>query len=568
MENFTFRACGQARLPLSLLSLLAALSAVPALAQPSAPPATDAAAAAPEAAAPRFDILEFQIEGNTRLSDVQIEAAVLPFLGEGRSMVDVDGARAALEKVYQGAGYLTVFVDVPEQRVEGGVVRLAVLEGRVERLAVTGSRYYAQGRIRTALSELAAGQVPNFNIVQQQLASVSRGEERRVQPVLRPGRQPGTVEAELKVEDKLPLSGSFELSNAASADTDPLRAAVHLRYDNLLQRDHSIALTLMGAPMASRESRVAVLNYTVPLADGDALTFTAVNSSSDVDSLGGVNVLGKGTTLGLRYSVSRALAESVHSLSLGLDFKDLKENVSLGRGADAAALSANPLRYMPLQAAYNGTWFGPTSQHNLSLTATLGLRRLLYREIDCQLADGTVARDDQFACKRRGADGGFSTLKLDWRGQQRLGPVELAARFGAQLATQQLPSSEQYSLGGADTVRGYYDGVAAGDFGWLGSLELRSRNFAPALLRSFEGANLPPFSELGIHLFADAASVSLIDPEPGQQRRVPLLSSGLGLRLALSAGLSLNLDWGRRHRDLPTRRAPQDHLHLRAALRF
>src|SRR5262245_52566482 len=64
----------------------------------------------------RFDILEFRIEGNTVLSVPVIEQVVTPFLGPGRTMADVEAARAALEKAYQGTGWLTVFVDVPEQR--------------------------------------------------------------------------------------------------------------------------------------------------------------------------------------------------------------------------------------------------------------------------------------------------------------------------------------------------------------------------------------------------------------------------------------------------------------------
>ena len=121
-------------------------------------------------AAPRFAILEFEIDGNTVLPVAAVERAVLPFLGENRQLADVEGARAALEQVYQQAGYLTVFVDVPEQRIDGGLVRLHVTEGRVERLRVTGSRYYDQGVIRERVEQLAVGNVPDFNAVQRQVA--------------------------------------------------------------------------------------------------------------------------------------------------------------------------------------------------------------------------------------------------------------------------------------------------------------------------------------------------------------------------------------------------------------
>lgn len=516
------------------------------------------------AAALRFDILEFEVEGNTRLSAQQVEQAVMPFMGEGRDMAAIEGARAALEKAYQGAGYLTVFVDVPEQRIDAGLVRLVVLEGRVEKLYVTGSRYYDQGRIRALATELAEGRVPNFNVVQQQVAALSQTAERRVQPVLRPGREPGTVEAELKVSDKLPLGGSVEVNNAAAAGTEALRAAVNLHYDNLFQREHSLSLTALTAPMRPSESRVLVLNYLVPLGDGDSLSFSAIDSSSDVGSLGGTRVLGKGTTLGLRYGMNRLDANAAHGLTLGFDLKDLKEDVQTSAGA-----IGSPLRYAPLQLGYNGNWWGAWGQQQLSASAVFGLRPV-WRQTrnDCQLADGSFGVADQFACKRRGADGGFTTFKLDWRGSRRVGPTEWALRVGGQLASQPLVSAEQFAVGGNETVRGYPEAVVSADYGVLASVELRSRNLAPALLQAFDGANLPPFTELVVMAFSDVARVALIEPEPGQPHRSTLLGTGLGLRLGLQPGLSLALDWARRHRGVTGRSLPTERVHVRAALRF
>ena len=102
-----------------------------------------------------FDLLAIDVEGNTVLPVTAIEAAIEPHLGPGRGMAGVEAARTALEAVYQKAGYLTVLVDVPEQKVEGGIVRLSVIEGRVGALYVLGSRYHDQGYIRDKVSAAA-----------------------------------------------------------------------------------------------------------------------------------------------------------------------------------------------------------------------------------------------------------------------------------------------------------------------------------------------------------------------------------------------------------------------------
>lgn len=60
-----------------------------------------------------FDILEFRVDGNTKLAKNKIEAAIYPHMGEKKTIDDVEKARDALEKSYHQAGYLTVLVDIP-----------------------------------------------------------------------------------------------------------------------------------------------------------------------------------------------------------------------------------------------------------------------------------------------------------------------------------------------------------------------------------------------------------------------------------------------------------------------
>src|ERR1700710_528111 len=101
----------------------------------SAPAASPAAAAQP-AAAPAaagggmpsaFDVNEFIVRGNTTLSSLEIEQAVYPFEGPGKTLDDVNGARDALQKVYQDKGYQSVVVELPQQQVKGGVILLQVV---------------------------------------------------------------------------------------------------------------------------------------------------------------------------------------------------------------------------------------------------------------------------------------------------------------------------------------------------------------------------------------------------------------------------------------------------------
>ncbi|MBE0622824.1 MAG: ShlB/FhaC/HecB family hemolysin secretion/activation protein, partial [Burkholderiales bacterium] len=87
------------------LSILAGLLAAPCLAQDR-----------------HFDIVRFQVEGNTLLPEAQVEGILAPLAGPKRVYGDIQKALEALEGAYRRAGYSTVQVYVPEQELTSGVV--------------------------------------------------------------------------------------------------------------------------------------------------------------------------------------------------------------------------------------------------------------------------------------------------------------------------------------------------------------------------------------------------------------------------------------------------------------
>jgi hemolysin activation/secretion protein len=547
---------------IAVLGLACSLNSTAQTAPAPQPAAPASAASAP--AGPRFDLLEFEVVGNSVLPDTVVEQAVSPFLGENKTMADLEGARTALERAYQDAGYLTVLVDIPEQRISEGVVQLRVTEGRVDRLRVTGSRYYSQGFIRAQVGELAPGKVPDFNTMQRQLATVNR-EQRQVQPLLRPGLTPGTVEAELRVADQLPVGASVDLNNRHAAGTAALRSTSTLRYDNLFQADHSLSATFITAPEDVKSSRVLSLGYSAPLVGPHSLGLSLVLSDSRSEPLGAATVLGKGLTLGLRWLRSDSVGDGLHTLSAGVDYKTFRERVEAG-----SDVLSTPLRYLPLSLGYNGSWFGPQVQASLGSTLVVGLRSVLPRSVDCP---GNIGPVDQFACKRQNSDGSFALLKLDasttWR--------QFTLRVAGQLTSDLLPSSELYSAGGATTVRGYFENEASGDTAWLAGLEWRSGNLWPKPAASANTPAVAPaatpawwgLQSLTALAFAEAARVRTLEPAAGQAARVPLAGAGVGLRLKAQRHLDAELDlaWPlKRTAASPDTREPR--LHVRVAAQF
>lgn len=525
------------------LGLSAALSARAEEAGSTRPETTAPANAQTEPQKPRFNIFEFAVEGNTQLTTLAIEEAVYPHLGENRTIDDVQAARESLEKAYRDGGYPTVFVDIPEQKVDAGVVRLRVTEGSVERLRVSGSKFYSLGYIKQQVPALAEGSVPYFPDVQKQLASLAASRDRTITPVLRAGRTPGKVEVDLKVEDSLPLHGSLEASNYYSANTEHARVNGTLHYDNLWQRGHSISLQYQATPSDPNQSNALSGTYVMPGAGGNTYAMYAIRSRSNVSTLGDYGVIGNGDIVGLRWI--RALPSKpglFHSLTLGIDYKHSLESI-----VGSADSVSTPVTYLPLVVQYSGTFVGDSGVTQLDLGANFSLRGLRDNETEFQLRRYN-ARSDYFY----------------WRGDvmrtQKLGAeYSLYARLDFQLASGPLIGNEQFTLGGAENVRGYLEGERLGDDGVRATLELRS----PRLAVDVKGID-----QFFLLAFVDAGQVRIIDPLPGQTDYFALSSTGLGLRLSAWKSWRVNADFALPLQDGAYTLAHHGRFHLKASYDF
>ena len=459
-----------------------------------------------------FDILEFQVQGNTKLSKAQIETAVYPQMGEKKTIDDVEKARDALEKSYHQAGYLTVLVDIPEQEVNSKIVKLNVTEGKVGRLRVKDSHYFSLGRIKELAPSVKEGEVPYFPAVQQDVARLNRTGDRRVTPVLKAGKAFGTVDVELKVEDKLPLHASLELNNRYSQNTTKSRLGGSIRYDNLWQREHSLSLSFQISPENIDEVRVLSANYLMRFDDSDLLlALYGVRSKSNVATVGGINVLGDGTILGVRLiKPLPSLDDFYHSISFGLDYKDFGQTVLFGGSIES------PITYMPISASYNATLQKSDNKTEVNVGVNFGLR-------------GLVADEVEFENKRPGAKPNFFVAKAEVAHTHALpkgleGYIKLDGFFSGS----PLISNEQYLAGGADTVRGYLEAEESSDQAIHTILELRSPELFKnqAWLQSFKLA-----------AFYDIAKIKTIDAES-----TVLAGTGIGIRVKAMKNINFDLD--------------------------
>lgn len=475
----------------------------------------------------RFDLWELRVKGNTLLDRREIEKTIYPFLGESKDIDTVEKARAALEEVYQGKGYQTVAVDIPEQDVVNGVVYLNVTEAKISRLRVTESRYFSLGSIKAKVPELAEGKVPNLSVMQEQLAELGRqSSDRTVVPILRAGDTPGTLEVDLKVSDKFPLHGKVEVNGRNVAGTSRLRTIASLRYDNLWQKFHSASFMYQTAPEKPDEVEVYVGTYVMPLFDTEnRLALYAVRSSSDsqIASAGALSIIGIGNIYGARVVMPLANKDNYfHTLTMGADYKSFEEDLFL-IGADTLR---TPISYLPFMAQYTGYISHDKSLLSFNAGLNFSIRGL-----------GNDAQE--FADKRFLAKPNYLIFSggIDYKRTLPFG-MEFVSRVTGQVADSPIISNEQYAIGGDESVRGYHEIQVLADHGVQGSLELISPHLLP-LTDSWEFIN-----KLKGLVFVDAGRGWLQNVLPGIDDKFNLAGVGFGFRLQAWKYLIANLDVG------------------------
>lgn len=474
-------------------------------------------------AAQTMYVQEYRITGSRKLDHRDVERAVYPFLGPERTPSDVDNARAALEKVYHEKGFQTVTVLIPQQKVKKGVVFLEVVEAGVGRLRVHGSRYYDIEKIKRRAPSMAEGNVPDFNEVKRDIVALNQQAGLRVTPAIRAGSLPGTVDIDLNVEDQLPLHGSMEVNNRHNSGTTPWRINGGLSYSNLWQLGHTLGFNFQLAPERLDDARVFSGFYMLPVPGHERwnIILQAMKQDSDVSTLGGAAVAGRGSVYGIRANVRLPAQDSFyHLLSFGLDYKSFEEDVIVAN----TALSS-PVTYYPLSLNYTAVWsHGGKHSTELNAGVIFSLR-------------GQGADSDDFAVKRYNADDGFFYYRGDLSHTHALkGGFEAYGKLQAQGSSGPLINNEQISGGGLGTVRGYLESAALGDNGVFGTLELRS----PSLLKPDEESG----SEWRFYAFADAGRLTLNDPLPEQQSRYDFASVGVGSRFRVLKHLNGSLDAG------------------------
>lgn len=478
----------------------------------------------------KFNILRFEVAGNSLLDADEVAAALAPFAGSNRVYGDIQKALEAVENAYRVRGFGAVQVTAPEQELTQGVVRLDVVEAKISRISVVGNAYFDQDNILASLPGLRIGSTPNARLLSESVQLANENPAKKVDVVLGLGDNDGELEAKLDVKDEKPWSVFITSDNTGSSETGRDRTGVALQYANLFNRDEVATIAYTSSIDRPESTRVYSLSYRLPIyAWGDSVDLilgkSDVAAATSVTVAGPLQFSGSGMVYGLRYNhILPRRGEYSHRLVLGLDQREYDNTCAVDGQAVCGAGGAD-VTVRPLSLSYSGQLDSPGSSSTLSAS------------VSGNLSGGPNSRQSDFTASRQDASLHYSVLRGGLSHARGIGSDwQVRAAITLQYTRDALVSGEQFGLVGSTAVRGFQERALAADKGYFGTLEVYSPDLAA--LNGWPGS-------LRLLTFYDFAQGSFNKTAPGVYDRASVSSAGIGLRYALGRSTSLRADLAR-----------------------
>ncbi len=481
---------------------------------------------AAEDGVPRFDIARYSVEGSTLLPPQEIAALLDTFTGKDKDFGDVQQALEALEAAYRKKGYNAVAVTLPEQELDQGTVRFRVIEAKIREFAVEGNTFHSRENILDAFPSLRIGTTPKVADLSKELFVSNENPSKKVTLQMVSGENEDDVTASLKVTDQRPWNVGLMGDNTGTGQTGDYRVSLLLQHNNLFDLDHSLTLVYNTSPDNMDKVNIVSMAYRIPIYQlGDSLELTAGYSDVDAGAVAfnsfNLLVSGKGVVAGIRYNHNlQRVGDYQHKLSLGLDYKDFENSLTL-QGMELG----NNVVVHPLSLTYSGT---------------MGLEKGelgIYLSVSHNEPWGSKGQRGDFERVSAGANPAYTILRFGANlGYALPGDWQAKVMFNGQYSDDILVPGEQFGLGGAGSVRGFSERETAGDCGFAGNLEVYSPNLAPLLNLPGIQARLLGFYDAGTAFPAAGASSGTPD--------YTIASIGTGVRLGWSTNFSFAFDWG------------------------
>ncbi len=503
------------------------------------------AAPAPEGADRLFVTLSgVDVEDAFAGMDEAGRAVAARLVGRRVSGAEIFAASSALEAAYAKAGFVLVRVVLPPQTlVDGGRLKLVVVDGFIERVDAQGVPERARARVEAVLAPLAGRRGLTLAEIERRVLLAGDAPGVLLRSTLAPGTGQGATVLVVEANYE-PMGGLVSVDNSLSASLGRWSLGTGLDLNGVFGLGELVYLRATGDPNAGQygflnetpRNRALAAGLVLPLgADGASFNLEATQARANAIPTEGVSRASSFTRASarLRYPFVRARALNLNG---EISFDAVEERQNLVVAAGSIPLARDRLRVMRLTG--DGNWEAPWG-------GVLAARATASFGLDGLGARGTQPADAPVPLTRQFADASFSKIDAFASYAQPVvehlsvaGFVRAQTSFG-----QALPQSEQIGLATPTGLSSFDAGTVQGDSG----VALRAEIASPWNLPAADGVVVT----LSPYLFGAVGATAFARPTELESAVRRAAAYGLGLRVAgvqkggFAAG-SLSLEWGRR----------------------
>ena len=423
-----------------------------------------------QAVAIKFTIKKVNIDAvELKIKKEPLAKLLAPVVGREITLGELNTALSRVTAYCRTHGYPASAAYLPAQDSKDGEVTIRIIPGRYGDIKIDNHSKLKNRVAARFIKGLKKGEIIRSGSLESTLYSISDVSGTRAVGVLAPGKDFGTSDVTVRIEDGKRTNTVLYAENYGTKSAGRYRYGVqHSIYDV----GDIGARASIGGLISNSHMHNYYANYEAPVGRGGA---TLGLGFSQMDyKLGGVmrelGANGKADTLSLFGSYPFFHTHTGQlKLTYGYDYRWLKDDLDSYDGLmDRKKHSSAAHVGVTGANAYPGT--------SVSYDATVTAGRL---GLD---STGEVAK---ILDEASDTEGSFTKLTVDGTVVRMLGhKTDLMVKTSAQTASRNLDGSEQMYLGGANGVRAYPQGEASGDTGVLGTAELRYYTDVPGLVLS------------------------------------------------------------------------------------
>ncbi|OGW76986.1 MAG: hypothetical protein A3C51_02150 [Omnitrophica bacterium RIFCSPHIGHO2_02_FULL_46_20] len=455
---------------------------------------------------------DIEVRDSTLVSKGAIDKITAPYKGKELSLTEMQKICDLITDEYRKKGQITSRAYLPPQSIKDGLLVIMVVEGRLGTVEVKGNRYFKSNLIKKKL-KLKAGDFFDYKALQKSLVKINEHPDRFVKSVLVPGKEPGTTDIVLEVEEKLPIHIGYEYDNFGSRYINYDRHTVTAEHNNLLGLDDKFYFKYQKGQNEFFD--LTQLRYAVPLFGSLEAGAYWLWSTSRLGKEFKANKIKGESEIGGAFLTAPLIDTDNVDLraSCGFDYKHIRNytNETKASRDEARVVKAG---------------------FDLDMTDKWG-RTVISVEEDVGLSGGDLHKKDPSAT-RAGAGAEFGKLIGNI---YRLQPMPFSSyilwKNGFQATNYNMLAVEQFQLGGITTVRSYAPAEYSGDSGLSSTVEW-----------SFPPYGLPkeirvPLSKSTFYdatrlvAFYDMGYVHLKNPLPTEKKDKTIHGWGFGMRFNL-----------------------------------